>query len=165
MAIVKNATFETDVDELIIWFSCTVTRINTDSHGGSWSLETVQTADFAGVQLNNHPYYVITGGNTYDFSVWYKEGTATMPTVNWNLSWRQNDGNTVEGTNQIQLARATSWTNATGTFTAPAAAARLAYTFETTTGNGSAWRLDDILVQDAVTGAVVVQAAQAFPAF
>lgn len=157
MAIIKNATFETNTDNHVSWFSSTVARDSGNAHGGTWSLLVTQTDAFAGVQLDNFPYYPgITAGNNYDFQLWYIEQTATMPTVTWQINWYDNAGTGVGTASTISMPRATSWTLATSTVTAPTGALRVGWTFATSAGNGSAWRIDDLLVQDSAPAASLI---------
>lgn len=150
MAIVKNATFEVGVENHVNWFSASVAQDTGDSHGGTGSLLVTTTAAFgSGVQLDVVPYYPITALNSYDFELWYKESTATMPTVTWNIEWLDNAGATIIATDTISMPRATSWTRVAGSFTAPDTSFRLRWTF--TWGppaSGPAFRVDDLLVQD-----------------
>lgn len=155
MAIIENQAFETNLGVYAPWFGCTVARDNGAAHGGSWSmLATTTDMSGAAVLTNNFPYYSITAGNSYDFSVWYIESTATMPTVTWELRW-YDSGVTQLSMNTISLPRATSWTQASGTFTAPANAVTLGWDFFWITGvSGSqAVRFDDVLVQDSAVTA------------
>lgn len=150
MAIIFSAGFEVNTDHHIDWFSTTTTRDTGDAHTGVASLLSATSAAFgSAVQLDNFPYYPVTAGSSYDFEVWYKESTATMPTVSWNLSWRQSDGSTVISTDTISMPRSTTWTKVSGTFVAPALSVHIFWAFQwSASAAGPAVRLDDLLVQD-----------------
>ena len=155
MAVIENSTFEANAENLVTWFGCSAVRDSGAAHGGTWSLlSTTATGGGSGVQLDNFPYYPgITVGNQYDFELWYIESTATMPTVTWNVMF-YNEAGTQQGTTQtISMPRQTSWTKVTGTFTAPTGATRVGWSFTWNAGAaGPAFRVDDLLAQDAVTG-------------
>lgn len=152
MSTIVSSGFEDGVDNHQVWFNSTVTQDNADANTGTFSLLVVMADSFSGVQLGNFPYYSgVTGGNSYDCSVWIKEATATMPTVVWNLQWYDVSVALLR-TDSVNLLRATAWTQTSSTFTAPAGAVTLGWTFTTTTGGaGPAYRLDDLLIADHVS--------------
>ena len=94
MATIENSTFEANAENLISWYGCTAARDNVDAHTGSWDLLcSANAGGGSGVQLDNYPYYAgIVAGQSYDFEIWYKESTATMPTVTWNIGFHDNGG-------------------------------------------------------------------------
>lgn len=157
MTVIANTTFEVNTESYASWFSSTVVRDTGDSHSGVASLLCTSTSTTPGVIVSNFPGYSgIVAGNSYDFSLWYKESTATMAAVSWNIHWRNGSGTAITDV-AISMPRATSWTKASGTFTAPALATVVALDFNVPTGLGSsgpAWRMDDVLIQDTPAAGV-----------
>lgn len=156
MATYANITFEVDNEHHVNWFDTTCARSTADFHSGAASLLTTVTAQFAGVILDNGPasFTGFTGGSSYDFSIWAKEAAATMPDLDWELTW-YNGGGTSVGTDNITIpAAGGTWTQATATKVAPTGAVSLSWAFEDHgNGNtGAAWYLDDIVVQDTGGG-------------
>jgi hypothetical protein len=154
MATIVNNTFEVNNEHHVVWFDTTVARSTVDFHSGVASLLVTVTAQFAGVTLDNGPssWPGITAGNSYDFAIWAKEAAATMPTLDWELTWVNGSGTSIS-TDHISIARSTSWAQTTSTLTAPTGAVALTWAFEDHgSGNtGAAWYFDDILVQDHVS--------------
>jgi hypothetical protein len=129
------------------WFGSSIAHNTSDGHTANGCLAVTMTDSFSGVDTTGVTFPVVAG-NSYDFACWYKELTATMPTVGWNLIWQDNTNSTLR-TDQVSLARATSWTSASTSVTAPAGAVTLLWTFTTTSGGaGPAYLLDDILIAD-----------------
>lgn len=155
MATQANVTFETDTEHHVNWFDTTVVRSTADFHSGAASLLVTITAQFAGVVMDNSPasFSGFTGGNSYDFSIWCKQSAATMPNLDWELTWYDGGGTSV-GTDNITIPASTSWTQTTATKVAPAGAVNLTWAFEDHgNGNtGAAWYMDDIVVQDSAGG-------------
>lgn len=155
MATQANVTFEVDTEHHVNWFDTTVVRSTADFHSGTASLLTTVTAQFAGVILDNGPasFTGFTAGNSYDFSIWAKQAAATMPNLDWELTWYDGGGSSV-GTDSITIPASGSWSQTTATKTAPAGAVALTWAFEDHgNGNtGAAWYLDDIVVQDSSSG-------------
>lgn len=154
MAIVENSTFEANQENLVTWFSSTVTRTNTDANTGTWSLQMTTDAAFgSGVQLDNFPFYAVTAGNSYDFSFWYKETTATMPTARMDISWRDSGVNQIGTADTISAPRSTTWTQVSDTFTAPVGTVTVSIEFEwSAAASGPVWLIDDIIIEDTPAG-------------
>jgi len=127
------------------WYSASVESALGAAHTGQGALK-VSTTDAwgSGVQTSNWPGYAgIVAGTQYDASVWYREDTATMPTVTWTLRWTDDDGNQL-GTVPITMSRATTWTQASATVTAPMGATHLRWTYTWAAPSaGPAFLLDD----------------------
>jgi hypothetical protein len=119
------------------------------AHGGTGSLLLTTTEAFgSAVQLDNYPGFTgVIAGTEYDVSLWYREAVATMPAVTWNVRWRDESG-TVLRTDVMSLARQAAWTEAGGTFTAPAGATRVDWTFTwSASAVGPAFQIDDVAVR------------------
>ncbi len=145
--VVKRATFETNTDNHVAWYGATVTRSTVNPIGGVGSLLVTAKDRFTGVQLNNFPYFTITAGATYDFSVKYREAAGTMAPATWKITWRDSAGGNLR-TELISMPRATTTAEAKGTFTAPLGAVKVKWEFTTTSSPvNSAYQLDDILVR------------------
>ncbi|WP_344477155.1 right-handed parallel beta-helix repeat-containing protein [Nonomuraea monospora] len=133
------------------WYGAGVAHQSGGAHGGDGSLQltSAQTGGSA-VALDNYPgYRGVVAGASYDVSLWYREAVATMPTVTWNVRWRDESG-TVLRTDAVPLARKSAWTEASGTFTAPAGATRVDWTFVWSSGVvGSAFQIDDLAIRAA----------------
>jgi hypothetical protein len=70
-----------------------------------------------------------------------------MPAVTWNVRWRDESG-TVLRTDAISLAQKTAWTEAAGTFTAPAGTTRVDWTFVWNASTaGPAFQIDDVALR------------------
>ena len=127
------------------WYSASVESALGAAHTGQGALK-VSTTDAwgSGVQTSNWPGYAgIVAGTQYDASVWYREDTATMPTVTWTLRWTDDNGNQL-GTSVLSLPRATGWTEASATVTAPTGATHLRWTYTwAAPAAGPAFLLDD----------------------
>lgn len=131
------------------WYGAEVVRQTGEAHGGTGSLQLTTTGGSgSGVALDNFPGYSgVIAGTDYQVSLWYREAVATMPAVTWNVRWRDESG-TVLRTDAISLARAATWTEAAGTFTAPAGATRVDWTFVWNAGTtGPAFQIDDVAVR------------------
>ncbi len=151
MAIIKSAGFETNTDNHVAWYSATVARDTVAARTGTASLSVTCSDAFSGVQLDNYPYFSVIAGAPYDCEVWYIEKTGTMAEVKWNLEWRASDVSIIR-TDIVSMPRVTTWTRArVAGLVSPAGAVTLSWTFTTSTAPvNSAYRLDDLLVQDAV---------------
>jgi hypothetical protein len=160
---VLSATFEASTEHFSNWFSATVTSDAGDAHSGSKSLLVVMGDSFSGVELDNYPYLSgVTAGVSYDFTFWYKESVATMPTVTWSVIWYDSAVAAIR-TDTVSLARATSWTKATTTLVAPAGTVTYGFRFTTSAGGaGPAYRIDDLTVDATPTGPTGDLAADGF---
>ncbi|MEV5751458.1 carbohydrate binding domain-containing protein [Actinoallomurus sp. NPDC052308] len=150
-AIVEQDFESSSVSPYAPWYSASVTHQTGDAHGGSGSLRmTTDQASGSAIQLDNYPGYTgVVAGTSYRASLWYKEAVATMPAVTWNVRWRDESG-TVLRTDPVTLARETTWTEAAGTFTAPAGATRVDWTFTWNAGQtGPAFQIDDLALRPA----------------
>ncbi|MFC4112630.1 right-handed parallel beta-helix repeat-containing protein [Nonomuraea zeae] len=130
------------------WWGSSVARQTGDAHGGTGSLQMTSTQSGSAVALDNYPGYSgVIAGTSYQVSLWYRQAVATMPAVTWNVRWRDESG-TVLRTDAISLAPKTAWTEAAGTFTAPAGTTRVDWTFVwTASGAGPAFQIDDVAVR------------------
>ncbi|MCF6466840.1 right-handed parallel beta-helix repeat-containing protein [Nonomuraea sp. MG754425] len=130
------------------WWGSSVTRLTGDAHGGTGSLQMTSTESSSAVALDNYPGYSgVIAGTSYHVSLWYRQAVATMPAVTWNVRWRDESG-TVLRTDAISLDPKTAWTEAAGTFTAPAGTTRVDWTFVwTASGAGPAFQIDDVAVR------------------
>jgi hypothetical protein len=127
------------------WYSASVESALGAAHTGVGALKVSTTGAWgSGVQTSNWPGYAgIVAGTQYDASVWYREDTATMPTVTWTLRWTDSSGNQV-GTSPVSMPRATVWTQASATVTAPVGATHLRWTYTwAAPAAGPAFLLDD----------------------
>lgn len=152
MAVIQNHGFETNTNNHVAWFGCTVERSTADFRSGVASLLCTSNAAFgSGIQLDNFPYFSgVTPGQQYDFTVWYREAVALMPDATWNIEWRDS-GVAVIRTDTISLPRATEWTQVAGRFTAPAGTVTVSWNFQfSVTLAGPAIRFDDLILEDAV---------------
>jgi hypothetical protein len=140
---VASNNFELGPDQA--WYSASVESALGAAHTGVGALK-VSTTDAwgSGVQTSNWPGYAgIVAGTQYDASVWYREDTATMPTVTWTLRWTDDNGNQL-GTNAVSMPRATTWTHASATVTAPVGATHLRWTYTwAAPAAGPAFVIDD----------------------
>jgi hypothetical protein len=153
VAVLVTRDFESGVQNHVTWFSATVTQNTTDAHGGTDSLQWAQLAASSGVQLDNFPYFqVITAGNDYAFTLWYKESVATMPTATWNITFEDGSGNVIAGGPHlaISMPRVTSWTMVTDTVVAPSGATGVKWELQTSSGSTSTMLIDDIAVEDVL---------------
>lgn len=144
-----DITFEADTNNHVPWFSSTVTRDNGDARTGSHSLLISSAApQSAGVQLDNGPGFTgVIAGQSYNFSVWYREVTATMPEVRWIIAWRRDDSTLIRS-DSVLMPRATTWSQAADRFIAPTGASRLNWYFVwPVNAAGPAFRIDDLLIQ------------------
>ncbi|MBE1592150.1 right-handed parallel beta-helix repeat-containing protein [Nonomuraea angiospora] len=131
------------------WYGATVAHQTGGAHGGTGSLQmTSAQASGSAVALDNFPGYSgVVAGTSYQVSLWYREAVATMPAVTWNVRWRDESG-TVLRTDAISLARKTAWTEAAGTFTAPAGTTRVDWTFVWNASiAGPAFQIDDVAIR------------------
>ncbi|GAB3414066.1 right-handed parallel beta-helix repeat-containing protein [Flindersiella endophytica] len=150
-AVVEH-DFESSVAPYVPWYGATVAHQTGSAHGGTGSLlMTTDVAFGSAVQLDNYPGFTgVVAGTSYAVSLWYREAessTAAMPAVTWNVRWRDESG-TVLRTDAVSLARQTGWTEAGGTYTAPAGATRVDWTFTWNAGTtGPAFQIDDVSVR------------------
>ncbi|MFB4271578.1 right-handed parallel beta-helix repeat-containing protein [Nonomuraea sp. GTA35] len=131
------------------WYGAGLAHRTGGAHGGTGSLEMTSTqGSGSAVALDNFPGYSgVIAGKSYDVSLWYREAVATMPAVTWNVRWRDESG-TVLRTDAISLAQKSAWTEAAGTFTAPAGATRVDWTFVWKASTaGPAFQIDDVAVR------------------
>lgn len=142
-SVVAQNGFELGPDQA--WYSSSVESARGSAHTGVGALKVSTTGAWgSGVQTSNWPGYAgIVAGAQYDASVWYREDTATMPTVTWTLRWTDDNGNQL-GTNALSLPRSTTWAQASATVTAPAGATHLRWTYTWAAPSaGPAFLLDD----------------------
>lgn len=156
MAIVASETYEGgSTGAEVVWFSCTTANSTAQAHTGSGSLLCATTAtDGSGVQLNNFPYFAVAASSSYDFSIWYIQTAGTMPTVAWNIHWYDSGGAPISSA-LVSMPNATSWTQASGTFTSPVGAVTVGWDFQwsvsTVTTPAQTFAIDDLLVADTPT--------------
>lgn len=134
------------------WYGSSVAHRTGDAHVGTGSLQLTSTeGSGSAVALDKYPGYSgVIAGKSYRVSLWYREAVATMPTVTWNVRWRD-EGGAVLRTDAIPLAQKTVWTEAAGTFAAPVGATRVDWTFVWSAPVGSAFRIDDVAMRGADT--------------
>ncbi|MFI9596693.1 carbohydrate binding domain-containing protein [Nonomuraea sp. NPDC052265] len=134
------------------WYGSSVAHQTGDAHDGTGSLQLTSTeGSGSAVALDKYPGYSgVIAGKSYRVSLWYREAVATMPSVTWNVRWRDEDG-AVLRTDPVSLAQKTAWTEAAGTFTAPTGATRVDWTFVWSAPTGSAFRIDDVAMRAAET--------------
>jgi hypothetical protein len=148
---IETADFEQDAENHIAWFTSKVTRSTASPISGTASLLAQATgANGSGVQLSNQPGYPgVEAGRAYDFSLKYREATATMPAVTWTIEWTKGTGTVIQS-NTIVMPRSTATALAMGRFTAPVGATNVRWTFTWTTAkSGPAFRIDDLAVKSA----------------
>lgn len=148
---IETADFEQSTENHIAWFTSKVTRSTSSPISGAASLIAQASAgNGSGVQLSNQPGYSgVEPGRAYDFSLKYREATATMPTVTWTIEWTMGSGTVIQS-NTIAMPRSTAVAAASGRFTAPAGATNVRWTFTWTTAkSGPAFRIDDLSVKTA----------------
>ncbi|MCK2214545.1 right-handed parallel beta-helix repeat-containing protein [Actinomadura sp. ATCC 31491] len=133
------------------WYGAAVEHRTGDAHGGTGSLRLTSAEAFgSAVALDNFPGFSgVIAGTSYRASLWHREAVAPMPAVTWNLRWHD-EGGTVLRTDPITLARQTAWTQAADTFTAPAGATRVDWTFVwNASAAGPAFQIDDVALRPA----------------
>jgi Right handed beta helix region len=148
-AVVEQDFESGSVSPYAPWYGAGVTHETGSAHGGTGSLLMTTTEAFgSAVQLDNYPGYTgVVAGTSYRVSLWYRESVATMPAVTWNVRWR-NESGTVLRTDAMSLSRQTAWTSAAGTYTAPAGATRVDWTFTwNASAAGPAFEIDDLAVR------------------
>jgi hypothetical protein len=126
------------------WYDARVARDDAQAHGGGHSLRVdVDGADW-GVEVGNYPGYA-AGAGPKTASVWTLGAPAGARLV---LQWLDAGGE-VLAAQAIALAAGDGWQQATAAADAPAATATLLVTLVGSGGAGSAFHLDDLLVEDA----------------
>ncbi|AEA27910.1 hypothetical protein Psed_5783 [Pseudonocardia dioxanivorans CB1190] len=149
--VIHHATFEAGLDNHQPWFGTTLSQDTSAAHSGTASLLVELDGQFTGVQLDNYPYIGgVAGGQGYELELWYLEAGGVMPTVNWNIQW-YDASTTLLRTDTVPIVRATTWTKAATSVTAPAGAATVGWTFTTNTSGsgGPKYRIDDLLIREA----------------
>lgn len=155
MSIIFNATFETDTDHHVDWFSTTTVRTTTDAHGGTGSLSVTLLDPFAGVQLDNWPYFSgAVAASNYDCSVWAKRASGTTASILWHIIWYDNTVTAIR-TDTITITFTGSWAQTATTLTAPAGTTTVGWNFDTNGAGVTSDVLlfDDLLIADAVAAA------------
>ncbi|PXY20316.1 hypothetical protein BAY59_31240 [Prauserella coralliicola] len=156
MAVIVDATFDTDLEAHAAWYGCQIARDTGDAYSPPASLLATTTEAFGSAVMRMETPAVVTApGTNYTFRVRYREAVATMPAVAWRVRWID-AGNALIREDTIDMPRSAEWAEASGTLTAPETAARVEWRFTwSVSAAGPAFRIDNILVAsvDAPAGA------------
>lgn len=144
--VVGTKTFESGVDNMIIWFGSTIAQTTAQAHTGTGSLEMTSTAAFWGVQENiNNPITPVVPGHNYHFSLWVRAAT-TPRTITSLANWVGGAGGSLNL--QVVVDTTTGWTEVTGNGIAPAGSTGVYPTMQGIGVPGEIHYFDDVVITD-----------------
>ncbi|MFC8365588.1 carbohydrate binding domain-containing protein [Streptomyces griseorubiginosus] len=118
-ALNSNPTFET---ALAPWTGngAAVARVNTVAQSGSWSMQITPNGVASSPRAESETF-AVTGGQSYKAEGWLR--CVTSRTVSLNVNWYDSSGVYITTSFNSQAVTANTWTQFSGTFSAPANAA------------------------------------------
>lgn len=148
--VVANKTFETGFDNMLSWFTSTVTRSTAQAHSGNFSLAETGTAPNWGV-IELLPGTTVVPGHQYYFSLWVRADT-TPRLISASMGW-------VGGAGTVNLSpitdSTTEWKEITGLATAPPGATSVYFRIQGLAATGETHYFDDFTVTDLSSSSAV----------
>lgn len=150
--LVSDKTFEASLNNLTAWFGVSVAQSSAQAHTGTYSLAETGTGAFAGIiEDQNFPVTAVTAGHQYYFSNWVRAQSTTR-TISIAVHWQ---GSGVTNTLTPTVDSNTSWTEITGTLTAPAGATGTYVTITHSGATNEVHYFDDMTITDLSSASAV----------